>query len=1518
MRLKSGGGSTGGSNRRSGRQTGGSTKTGFLKKLLPGQWKSRSQNGDAELSNETWEQLGSLPEGMREEAFRRLANQRGKKFRIFYDDTAADDDDGPNASDMRAALERSTRSASSRAASSASASAQMSDPAVRAFFGSGALDYSHRIAPGFYACFGEFPEVADKGELPSLPLLRQCVVLEGREVITVDPNSDQGLRTFLDVKIIEAVTAEGTVETTRRVAVVAALVASRLGGASPDHSLAARYSQYTHSMQLGQQSAVLPLGMLTVGMSRHRAILAKLALARVGITSAIRPAAGDGKALIFQEDASEVLVNLTDRPGELTLLGQGGPPSHASHPTPPASPRVATQPLQDTPSYDARPPAATSLGHLRNGSAPSLAVRVNSGGAASVVRSSGISVATAGTAVAAAEGEAVSAEVAAAGTGESSASWNSGLRTALLQRSGNGSSVGVDSPHAEGGSVPLDQGGRGNTVGGIATPPRSMSPAPTTFINRMPNPFVGSGAPAAVPVAAAPTLVAWPFCQPELLSVAVRLQGHSRAMNTGLGGRRRGDDSGKDRGDLMFLSTGSSGWGGGNGSFFGGEHFPHPTADGPLHPPLNQPSLPVSTTSFAASTSGNHYIPGALSSTGAALADLAPAMAPASFDAYAGVGTARGSEGLPASVSAPMPAAPGAGSGRRLHPDAHFASVFEGHGLAITGHRERPHSGGQVQTSPPTRPPIAPRTSMSPPTGSPRRVTFDQAAEAAFERMSSCGRSIPGSNPAHAAQPDLRPDVAAMQFSGLNSEEMPWFGGSSRLEGSILVSERSRGSSLPGDAPGGSPMSARAATADADADWADTPTSRTGVFPTIPEAPELPPQAAMLATAFGSSGSATDSSFGDECRRGQPHGGAVDMHMGPPVAAGLATAFSDSTMSQHSSSPHGAASPAASPSKAAVLASPFGDSEDEEPAQHGEPVSGTRSMNGTVYHERHCGGTAAALASPFGDDSSDDGAGPWGSCAAGGGTAAALASPFDDDDDGSAGGLALPAPGEQHSTANGVAQRPGAAAWRNEGGARMGVVPSLMSPFGDGGDDDEDVPAFRGRPARVVSRDWETTTEPGGPPSATAAAEPQPSPTASQASLSDAPTVARKAGRASRPPVAQPSRASRSRAHRRTYPFSRQPPSRVDYSSSTDEEIAAELGGGGGGGHASLQAASAGAGWDGPSGTAQASGGAGLTAEMSSAISLDHQSGVLPSAEANLRALVKNKSVHTMEAQFRMWINTSDITMTDEVIGRGSYGQVMLAKFRTERCAVKQIICETKAEYRAAMQEMLLMQELQFDKIVRFFGAIKRGRGVLWMCMEYMPFSDLRKVLHSGGHRRECRFPESMLTLSRRLKWAKDVVAALDLLHSRAVVHRDLKPGNVLISNKGDAVLSDFGLSRVREAQQSRLQASGPGTVSYAAPEALRNNHVSPASDMFSLGCVLWELLSMKEPWAELGGATFQIMSNIVHEQKSLRVEDISLEVREQVPLVIEELRKCFSFDPSKRPTAVHVYEVLDDAIENM
>jgi sterile alpha motif and leucine zipper containing kinase AZK len=114
------------------------------------------------------------------------------------------------------------------------------------------------------------------------------------------------------------------------------------------------------------------------------------------------------------------------------------------------------------------------------------------------------------------------------------------------------------------------------------------------------------------------------------------------------------------------------------------------------------------------------------------------------------------------------------------------------------------------------------------------------------------------------------------------------------------------------------------------------------------------------------------------------------------------------------------------------------------------------------------------------------------------------------------------------------------------------------------------------------------------------------------------------------------------------------------------------------------------------------------------------------------------------------------------------------------------------------------------------------------------------------------------------------------------------------------------------------VQASGPGTVSYAAPEALSKNQVSPASDMFSFGCVLWELLSMKEPWEELGGQAFQIMTKIIYEKKSLKVSDIPTEIRENIPRVIAVLEQCFSHDPVLRPTAVTVYDLLDEAIESL
>lgn len=112
------------------------------------------------------------------------------------------------------------------------------------------------------------------------------------------------------------------------------------------------------------------------------------------------------------------------------------------------------------------------------------------------------------------------------------------------------------------------------------------------------------------------------------------------------------------------------------------------------------------------------------------------------------------------------------------------------------------------------------------------------------------------------------------------------------------------------------------------------------------------------------------------------------------------------------------------------------------------------------------------------------------------------------------------------------------------------------------------------------------------------------------------------------------------------------------------------------------------------------------------------------------------------------------------------------------------------------------------------------------------------------------------------------------------------------------------------------LQASGPGTVSYAAPETLKTNEVSSASDMYSFGCVLWELLSLREPWLELSGAAFRIMNAVINERQSLSIKQIPADTREALPDVIAALIQCLAYDPAERPRAVDMWNVLDEAIE--
>ncbi len=157
-------------------------------------------------------------------------------------------------------------------------------------------------------------------------------------------------------------------------------------------------------------------------------------------------------------------------------------------------------------------------------------------------------------------------------------------------------------------------------------------------------------------------------------------------------------------------------------------------------------------------------------------------------------------------------------------------------------------------------------------------------------------------------------------------------------------------------------------------------------------------------------------------------------------------------------------------------------------------------------------------------------------------------------------------------------------------------------------------------------------------------------------------------------------------------------------------------------------------------------------------------------------------------------------------------------------------------------REASLLAELRHPGIVSYLGSGESKHGQLYLAMEWLDGEDLASRLQRG-----------VLGIEESLRLFRRLATALQVAHSRGVVHRDLKPSNLFLrqGSVDDAVLLDFGIARV-SAMRSQLTATGVivGTTNYMAPEQVRAQPViSPAADIFSLGCVLFECLTGRPPF---------------------------------------------------------------------
>lgn len=152
------------------------------------------------------------------------------------------------------------------------------------------------------------------------------------------------------------------------------------------------------------------------------------------------------------------------------------------------------------------------------------------------------------------------------------------------------------------------------------------------------------------------------------------------------------------------------------------------------------------------------------------------------------------------------------------------------------------------------------------------------------------------------------------------------------------------------------------------------------------------------------------------------------------------------------------------------------------------------------------------------------------------------------------------------------------------------------------------------------------------------------------------------------------------------------------------------------------------------------------------------------------------------------------------------------------------------------------------------------------------------------------------------LSIATQVADAIDFAHSHGIVHRDIKPSNILIESdpRGRVVLSDFGVARVFGAVQIEITAAGNelvGSPAYLASEAIKGEEITQASDIYSFGIVLYEMIAGKNPFGKL-----QIVSALLYDKTNKNAPDIR-DFRKDVPeLVAMRLAQTLSQDPNERP----------------
>ncbi|KAF9188163.1 hypothetical protein BGZ51_000808 [Haplosporangium sp. Z 767] len=258
------------------------------------------------------------------------------------------------------------------------------------------------------------------------------------------------------------------------------------------------------------------------------------------------------------------------------------------------------------------------------------------------------------------------------------------------------------------------------------------------------------------------------------------------------------------------------------------------------------------------------------------------------------------------------------------------------------------------------------------------------------------------------------------------------------------------------------------------------------------------------------------------------------------------------------------------------------------------------------------------------------------------------------------------------------------------------------------------------------------------------------------------------------------------------------------------------------------------------------------------------------------------------------------------LIGRGSFGKVFHA-FNLDTCemiAIKQVDlpqtlsernCDRlKTSVEALFSEMEVLKDLDHENIVQYLG-FAQNEETANIFLEYVSGGSIESCLKRSGP-----FPEAVIR-----SFTRQILLGLEYIHSKKIVHRDIKAANVLVDEQGICKISDFGISKRNAQSQGGYDenvGSLQGSVFWMAPEMVTSKAYGAKVDIWSFGCLVLEMFTGQQPWKGYAPqqALFTIGSSSAHPP---------------IPENISEdgqrfLARCFTTDANLRPTAA---ELLQD-----